>query len=291
MKGHLELHNKFDRNDDFDKENEGSNDLEESVDLREMEQRFVSDRLTGPLTLLYVAQMCRLATDIGKVKELVIHIAGSNTVEMLGIIKWEYLAHRLPCLESLRLVFVGPELADYEEEDGLASAMESGNGNRLGVCGDCADKGRTIHYEVRRRLYHEYADSPDFSLPDMVCAFNCGFHEFACSNSEQQKEKDSWSESLPYLIRNSGVPLVFTSYTKTEASKDINAFKAAIQKHDQQFEGSDKLLVRTNQVNIEIETQLNPFRSHRPIRDFEFDNNCDTFYSNQFLTVVRKLDI
>ena len=37
------------------------------------------------------------------------------------------------------------------------------------------------------------------------------------------------------------------------------------------------------------EMQLNPYRSNRPIRDFEFDNNCDTFYSNQFMTVVRKI--
>ena len=85
---------------------------------------------------------------IGKVRELVIHIAGSNTVEMLGIIKWEYLAHRLPNLESLRLVFIGPELADHEEEDGLVSAIANGDGNPLGVCGDCADQGRAIHYEV-----------------------------------------------------------------------------------------------------------------------------------------------
>ena len=64
----------------------------------------------------------------------------------------------------------------------------------------------------------------------------------------------------------------------------------AIQQHEEQCEGSDKLIANTNQVKIEAEMQPNPYRSNRAIRDFEYDNNCDTFYSNQFLTVVRKQD-
>jgi hypothetical protein len=104
------------------------------------------------------------------------------------------------------------------------------------------------------------------------------------------KDKDTWAESLPYLIRNNGVPLVFTSYTKTEAAKDLHAFKMAIQQHEEKCEGSNKLITKTNQVKIEVEMQPNPYRSNRSIRDFEFDNNCDTFYSNQFITVVRKQD-
>ena len=46
-------------------------------------------------------------THIKDFKELTIHIAGSNIVEMLGIIKWEYLIHRLPNLTKLHLVFIG----------------------------------------------------------------------------------------------------------------------------------------------------------------------------------------
>ena len=282
----------------LDKQKRGDIDYleEQKVDLIEMELRFLSDRLTGPLTILYVAQLCRLAKRlcIGTAKEIVIHIVGSNIVEMLGIIKWEYLAHRLPKLESLRLVFVGPELADHEEEDGVASALESANWS-LGVCDNCANQGRAIHYEIRRRLYHDYAISSDYTVPDLVCAFNCGFHEYESSISEPwrgiSEEGDTWAISLPYLVRHSNVPLVFTSYTKTEADKDLYAFKKAIQKHEQELHGTDKLLVRTNQVNIEVETQENPFRSLRPIRNYEFDNNCDTFYYNQFLTVVRKFDL
>ena len=103
------------------------------------------------------------------------------------------------------------------------------------------------------------------------------------------KDKDTWAESLPYLVRNIDVPLVFTSYTKTEASKDLSAFTYAIKQHENQNAGSNKLITRTDQVKVEVEMQLNPFRSNRSIRDFEFDNNCDTFYSNQFMTVARKI--
>ena len=91
------------------------------------------------------------------------------------------------------------------------------------------------------------------------------------------------------MIRNIDVPLLFTSYTKSEAAKDLMAFTRAIKQHEDRNTGSNKLIARTDQVKVEIEMQLNPYRSNRPIRDFEFDNNCDTFYSNQFMTVVRKI--
>ena len=162
MKKHLDLLNRLDQYEfEDDEELEG----EQQVDLREMERRFLSDRLTGPLTLLYVAQLCKLANGVSihQKKELVIHIAGSNTVEMLGIIKWEYLAHRLPQLESMRLVFIGPELAEHEEEDSLISAIANGDGNPLGICGNCADQGRAIHYEVLKIKFH-FIESNGFNL-------------------------------------------------------------------------------------------------------------------------------
>ena len=39
-------------------------------------------------------------------------------------------------------------------------------------------------HQVRRRLYHEYAHSADYSVPDIVCAFNCGFHEFSAEHDK-----------------------------------------------------------------------------------------------------------
>ena len=89
---------------------------EVEVDYDEMEFRFLSDRLSGPLTIIHA--MASLGDDIAagvevsRMRDLTVHIVGANVNEMLGIIKWEYLAHRLPALEKCRIVFIGPELAE-----------------------------------------------------------------------------------------------------------------------------------------------------------------------------------
>ena len=81
-----------------------------SVDMAEMEFRFLTDRLTGPLTIAYCGAKYGLNENIHikNVKEqFTVHIVGSNINEMLGIIKWEYLLHRLPKLQTLHLIFIG----------------------------------------------------------------------------------------------------------------------------------------------------------------------------------------
>ena len=65
--------------------------------------------------------------------------------------------------------------------------------------------------------------------------------------------------------------LAFTSYTRTEAGADMERFS----QHCQQ------------DVEILVNCEENKMRSHRPIRDWEMDEENDVFYSNQFLSVVR----
>ena len=59
-------------------------------------------------------------------------------MEMLGLIKWELVAHRLPACTDLRLVFIGPELREQGEE------QEDGECPGLGECQDCSDDGRQV---------------------------------------------------------------------------------------------------------------------------------------------------
>ena len=114
----------------------------------------------------------------------------------------------------------------------------------------------------------------EFCVPDIVCAFNCGFHEFAPGFSKGiSSGDDTWGASLTSLVRTPGVPLIFSSYTKTEALKDLECIKQACADQNLEFL---------------IAAQKNPYRSSRPIRDFEFDNDCDTFYNNQFYSLVRQ---
>ena len=59
-----------------------------------LELMFLSDLLSGPLTLLEAGH--RFLPDLATRKTLKVHIAGSHLNESLADIKWEYLAHRLP---------------------------------------------------------------------------------------------------------------------------------------------------------------------------------------------------
>ncbi|XP_040576049.1 putative protein MSS51 homolog, mitochondrial [Lepeophtheirus salmonis] len=226
--------------------------------MAELEFRFLTDRLSGPLSIIYSGVCSKLSNErvIEDLKHLTIHIPGSNIMEMLGIIKFEYILHRLPQCESLKIVFVGPEL-DNEEEGPCSSIRE---------CGDCGDKGRSVLYELHRCEYKDFVSSPDYSLPDLITVFNCGFHEF-----ENQSELDTWKNSLSSLTKNPGVPLVFTSYTLSEAQHDMRLVKA----------------YANRSLNIILSCVNNPYRSHRPIRDLEFDGNVDVFYNNQFISIVK----
>ena len=58
-------------------------------------------------------------------RDLAVHIVGANVNEMLGIIKWQYLAHRLPALEKCRIVFIGPELAEQVKNHPLITFAQS----------------------------------------------------------------------------------------------------------------------------------------------------------------------
>merc|ERR1712018_168615 len=181
------------------------------VNPAEMEFRFVSDRLTGPLTILHCADKYGLTENksVQDVTQLCIHIVGSNVIEMLGIIKWEYIIHRLPKLLKLHLVFIGLEL-EMEDMDGENPDIKP--------CENCCDAGREIIYDIRKMPYESYCQNcPDFILPDMVCVFNCGFHEYS-----NEPEKETWKPALPFLTKFPGVPLLFTSYTLTEADKDLD---------------------------------------------------------------------
>ena len=69
---------------------------------------------------------------------LIVHIAGASLYEMkgiIGIIKWEYLAHRLSNISNMQLVFIGHELGEEEHVP-------------VPQCGDCATLDRSIIYQT-----------------------------------------------------------------------------------------------------------------------------------------------
>ncbi|TRY63797.1 hypothetical protein TCAL_07284 [Tigriopus californicus] len=224
----------------------------------QIRMRFLTDRLSGPMTLLYGMEKTsvRGGKTLPDVEELTIHIVGSNVVEMVGIIRWEYVLHQVPKCSRLHVIFIGPELAP-EEPEGIIE--------ELGACAECQDMGREMNYEIRRSLYKDYCESHDYTLPDLVAVFNCGFHE-----NESNPGQETWKDSLPFLIQHCSVPLIFTSYCQSEAAKDLES----MQKTGKNF---DTVLCK----------EINPFQSYRPFRDHECDMNRDVFYTNQYLSIIK----
>jgi len=247
----------------------GQSSLKKLPSLPERDARLLSNLLSGPLTILYAClRIPHLASKvcISESKELTIHIVGSAGLELIEMAKWEYLSHLLWNLKKYRVVFIGPNL-----DPRTMSRKHS-------ACKTCAMLDRAPIFEFREMLYQDYVKKGKakgyYTKPDVVVAFNCGFHESA------GMDDDTWSGGFEYMVREVGVPCVFTSYTAFEASKDLTCFKKALR-------GNNK----EGKVKYEIIGAKNPFRSLRPLRSMvtsPFDN-CDVFYHNQYLTVARRV--
>ena len=232
-------------------------DSSDAVTHDDLEFAFLTNHLSGPLTLLNIGH--RFITDFGSREHLTINIAGANIYEVMGLIKWEYLAHRLPALKSLQLNFVGPELE--EEEQGAFS---------VGQCDQCSERGTLVEYNMFSMTYQHFRHSQHHAEPDLVLVQNCGFHEYELDTEEWSQ---GWSQ-LGSLLHSSEVPLIFTSYTQGEANKDLERFLSQCGHDD-------------DKVEVMMSCDRNVMRSHRPIRDWEMDQDRDIFYSNQFISVVK----
>lgn len=102
--------------------------------------------------------------------------------------------------------------------------------------------------------------------------FNCGFGEHAESGGDP--DLDTWKPALSQLVREADTPVIVTSYNLTEAEKDLKLISEA----------------NAGKLKVEVGAQENPFRGHRPFRDFEFCQNRDVFFHNQYYSVVKRLE-
>ena len=84
-----------------------------------MDFTLLTNLLTGPLTVLDIGH--NLVPDFSTKKNLTVHFSGASYFEMVAMLKWEYLAHRLPALDRLEYAFVGPEWGTDVRKDGMIS--------------------------------------------------------------------------------------------------------------------------------------------------------------------------
>ncbi|KAF2357726.1 Zinc finger MYND-type, partial [Trinorchestia longiramus] len=232
----------------------------------------ITERLSYPLSLLYALQNISLGpenTVLHEITELKLHVVGAKSFsELLGIIRWEYMAHRLPRLGQLRIVFIGPELFSDDQSGGdIVPENHILDDSGMTMCEACQAKPRTIVYEMANMCYHDFVESSHYSRPDLLIAYNCGFHEHTQTETNRR-----WEPTLPLLVAARAVPLVFTSYTAEEAQQDLVALQAVAP------------------VELLLSPHRNPYSSLRPYREHETETQDvePLYFWNQFITCVRR---
>lgn len=196
----------------------------------------ISEFLTCPLSLLFAAQTINFKFQ----GHVVLHVVGCSFLETDSLKCWEIILHVKSQIDKLIVHFIGPDV----KKRSLKSLCKSWKSKLI------------LHFS--KCFYHEYLNSPMFQEPDIICTFNCGYHEYENSDS------DTWSLSLPYLIQNNRVPLIFTSFTEGEAEKDA------------------KMLLDLNK-NLRVKIFKNNFSSLRPYRDLE---KLGVYFNNAYVGTV-----
>ncbi|KDR14836.1 hypothetical protein L798_11281 [Zootermopsis nevadensis] len=206
-----------------------------------------SELLTCPLTLLYALEKLRIALK----KKVMIHVVGSGAFECTFLQKWEIILHCVPQLLCLEIIFIGPEIKQDLETTPV-------------LCVNCQEKGRELSFHFQSdKLYHQYATSETFLMPDVIVAYNCGLHEY------EGTDADTWLLSLTFLVKFVRTPLILTSYTCDEAHKDVSRI----------------LNCRKNGLTVHLKCVKNPFASKRPYRDWGSEGN-GVFFQNNYITLV-----
>lgn len=176
--------------------------------------------------------------------------------EFRNVVGWEMVAHRLPKLNKMTLVFIGDEvpLAELPKDFKYKSKQ--------------IQKGRNddinIRYVLVNKLYQDYAGLNSYIEPDFVVALDCGF-----------KFYPSWNKAIPHMVRKGGAALIFTEFTQKDMEDNLRIV---------QTNGND------TGVEVVMPPQRNPYQSMRPVRCSDRTGNYEShsvIYTNDFLCVVR----
>lgn len=209
--------------------------MEFRADESDLQMALVSDLITCPLSIVHGLKLINFVLK----ENIIIHVVGCGVLETTSLKSWDILKSAYKNLVDLKIFFIGPEV---EEEDDYSSPLSN------------------IHFKYSSELYHDFMTNDSYEKPDLICTFNCGFHEF------QNSDTDTWMNSLPALVSNKNLPLIVTSFTENEAEQDLNR------------------LFSINE-NLKVIRGTNPFASLRPYRDFESQG---VYFNNKYISVILK---
>jgi hypothetical protein len=124
-----------------------------------------------------------------------VHVLGATT-EYLGAQRYYEIANALPACRELRLVLIGPQCR--EQPDELQPAANPGIPNAV-----------PFWLGMRRGTYHAVCQS--LEQPTIVVAQHSGLHD--------PQFTAAWTPTIA-VLRQLGIPCIFTSYNAYEASQD-----------------------------------------------------------------------
>jgi len=225
-----------------------------------IELAVLSEFASYPLTLLYALQNIPVteAAHISRQTELTVHVVGAEfSAECDTITKWDvFLLNVLPGLRKLHVVFIGPELEIAGSRPGVTEEDFT--------CEPCRGAGKRFTCEFQpNTYYHQYCRSPQFRPPGVICAFNAGIYR-----TTGHERRDSWLDTIPYLVPDAGVPLILTAYTLLECPQDV----ARIQQE--------------HKVDVLLPPMKNPYRSTRPAQNFLNEHDSPLIYKNQYVACL-----
>lgn len=153
-------------------------------------QNYMSEHLTRPLTVIYALEKIRHPNE----QIMTIHVIGANNYEEVSQSSWEVLFHWLPNLISLKIVLIGPECSNVN--------------NQIQLCKICVGNSRKLFVESHGLLYNDYWMTDSFTKPNVIVAFNASL-----------KMYNTWIESLQ-LLAKVNCPFILTTYSKIEIDSD-----------------------------------------------------------------------
>lgn len=186
---------------------------------------------------------------------LTIHIVGANT-EIALFTRYEcwLLFYWLPTIFYIKLIFIGPELPT--ENNYTEISYES-------------NRKKTVKVIYKKMKYEEFVQQnrEKNESPDLIVSLNCGFAEF------ENSANNPWRGAIAVMLKFKNIPVVFTSYTKTEAIADMKVLRQVADVENCDFK-------------IVCDGNLNLFRDHRPLRNFIGFKTDAIYYYNGYLSVV-----
>jgi splicing suppressor protein 51 len=170
---------------------------------------FGTDTLTMPLTTLTALEDLQLATK----PLLKIHLLGATGREFLAMSAFEEILHLNPSIKTLDICAVGPSsLLFGQGPEGYAPKID------LPCCEPCQAKGKKRPLSAYKGLYHDFAASSFYEVPDLIVAFNSGCVDGDDADSD-------WDKTIRMIVE-SRVPALFTTYNEREAAHEEGKMKS-----------------------------------------------------------------